>query len=266
MGWSILTTGINDLLVTEALFRLVEPGDFAIDVGANIGYTTSCMACQVGSAGRVVSFEPHPALYAELCHHVAMWQNDSMVAPNVIQTVRAAVSLTPGEALLVEPKSFVQNRGCSSLKLANDNRPTTNRREHKASVVSLDSFLSPDHQVGVLKIDVEGHEEQVLLGARELLGRGAVRDIIFEEFKPYPAATHDLLASFGYHSFALEERLLGPRILDPRGDRCAPRFAPPNFIATRDVGRLRERFRAKSWRSLGFCGTTPAASGLDRIP
>ena len=49
-------TGIYDLIVTEILWRLINKGEIAVDVGANIGYMTSLMAAKVASSGKVYSY------------------------------------------------------------------------------------------------------------------------------------------------------------------------------------------------------------------
>jgi FkbM family methyltransferase len=49
-----------------------EPGR-AVDVGANIGYMTSLMAHKVGLSGKVIAFEPHPAIYKRLVNNVQDW-------------------------------------------------------------------------------------------------------------------------------------------------------------------------------------------------
>ena len=63
---------------------------------------------------------------------------------------------------------------------------------------TLDGLTGADGQIDLLKLDVEGHEAAVLHGATGLLGRGAVRDIIFEEHAPYPSPTTRLLEGQGY--------------------------------------------------------------------
>jgi len=40
IGRAILTTGIYDLSVTEVIYLLLDLGETAVDVGANIGYMT----------------------------------------------------------------------------------------------------------------------------------------------------------------------------------------------------------------------------------
>src|ERR1700690_3891326 len=49
------------------VFRsLLAPGGTAIDVGANLGFVTTMLASIVGPTGRVVSFDPSPAVFAKL--------------------------------------------------------------------------------------------------------------------------------------------------------------------------------------------------------
>ena len=44
----------------QPIKRLVKPGDFAIDLGANIGWYSHVLANLVGENGRVYSIEPIP--------------------------------------------------------------------------------------------------------------------------------------------------------------------------------------------------------------
>ena len=48
LGHEIVNHGLYEVAVTEVLWRLTEPGDFAVDGGANIGYTTGNLAVRVG--------------------------------------------------------------------------------------------------------------------------------------------------------------------------------------------------------------------------
>src|SRR5262245_15426335 len=59
IGPAVLRLGVYDLVVTEALWRLTDPVDQVVDVGANIGLMTAAFAER---AATVYSFEPHPAL------------------------------------------------------------------------------------------------------------------------------------------------------------------------------------------------------------
>src|SRR5687767_12151125 len=48
IGNAIFSTGIYDLALSETLWRLIQPGDFVLDVGANIGFITSLCSYKTG--------------------------------------------------------------------------------------------------------------------------------------------------------------------------------------------------------------------------
>ena len=66
IGALIWYYGVFDLVVTEAICRLLDPSEVALDIGANIGQMSSLMRYRTGRLGKVVSVEPHPELFAEL--------------------------------------------------------------------------------------------------------------------------------------------------------------------------------------------------------
>jgi len=49
-----------------------KPGDYVIEVGANIGSLTLPMSHLVGETGRVVAFESHPDTFNILCSKLAI--------------------------------------------------------------------------------------------------------------------------------------------------------------------------------------------------
>src|SRR5512138_2207904 len=71
IGRSLLTTRVFDLAVSEAMARLISPGDTVIDAGANVGYMTVLAAMAAGAKGRVLAFEPHSELFAILQANIA---------------------------------------------------------------------------------------------------------------------------------------------------------------------------------------------------
>ncbi|MGB6414920.1 MAG: FkbM family methyltransferase [Candidatus Cybelea sp.] len=59
--------------------RLLKPGDYAIDIGANIGWYTALFAELVGAAGHVLAVEPEPANAALLKENVRIRHIEQMV-------------------------------------------------------------------------------------------------------------------------------------------------------------------------------------------
>ena len=115
-------------------------------------------------------------------------------------------------------------------------------------MITLDeAFPNPKDKIGVLKIDIEGHEHAALVGAERLLSVGCIRDIIFEEHEPLPTAVSRLLESHGYKIFLLRKNTLRPTLVPTP---CKRPPALPNYLATLDAERAQARFKKSGFLSL----------------
>jgi FkbM family methyltransferase len=236
IGRQILHFGLFDLLVTEALFRLTDTGETAADVGANIGYMACVLADRAGSSGMVYAFEPHPDLYRKL---------QLNTAGRAVRAVQAAVSDHDGQASLNIPQAFADNRGIATLERTDDAGDAI-----EVAAVTLDSAFPPDTAIGVLKIDIEGHELAALRGAKRMIGQGRIRDIVFEEHNTRSSPVVALLASSGYEVFRLHKRFFGPELRDPGTPVKESTWESPSFLATRDAERAKARFAKGGWACL----------------
>jgi FkbM family methyltransferase len=140
--------------------------DLVLDVGANVGqYATGLR--RGGFAGRVVSFEPIPEVFAELernaaddplwdCRNVALGAESHEAEMRVTRDTRAS--------------SLLQTAG--RLKVAS-REPVETVATPRVKVETLDGELArmPEDSRTYLKIDVEGYERPVLEGASACLGR-----------------------------------------------------------------------------------------------
>jgi len=99
----------------------------------------------------------------------------------------------------------------------------------------------------LMKMDVEGHELAVLRGAGKTLAK--LRDVVFEDFTPYPSPVMTLFEQNGFRVFALSRTLSRPVLSSP-DRRSVPERADPNFLATRDPDRAHARFKAGGWNVL----------------
>jgi FkbM family methyltransferase len=246
IGSALMRTGVHDLPVTEAVLRLLEPGDVAVDAGANVGYMTSVMAARVGPGGAVHAFEPHPVLLGLLEQNARSWAARPWTGRVEVHPV--ALSDTGGRGALNVPEGFEQNMGVATLGALADGMPL-----HATIDVPLrtldDCLADEDASVGVLKLDVEGHEHAVLRGAAGLLRRGRVRDVVFEEHGDYPTPVSRYLEAAGYDVVLLRVGLRGLSFVDPRSDDGRGDYDGRNFLATRDLGRARARL-AGGWQAL----------------
>lgn len=244
----LLRRGVFDLTVSETLFRLTDPGDLAVDVGANIGHMTSVLASRVGQNGEVMAFEPHPRIHADLRSNVELWAQ----LPNAprFTLYEVALSSEGGRAVLTMDENFDWHQGSATLALHQEGEPRPSDVV-EVEVRRLDDVLG-ERRVGVLKADVEGFEIEVFQGARNALRGRRIRDIVFEDFDEPFTATAQQLASWGYAVFALDHGLLGPMV-EPGTQRAARRSGEdPSYLATCDPGRAQERLRSRGWKTLGM--------------
>ncbi len=251
IGRSIATRGIYDLPLTEAILRLTDIGETSLDVGANIGYMTLLLAWSVGPRGRVLSFEPNPYIFPILRDNVTNWKV-LRIAPVEISSV--ALSDCGGEGSLGFPEGYAGNQGIASLEVSSGSIPVKLRR--------LDSIERGS--VGVMKVDVEGHEAAVFQGAEDLLARGLVRDILFEEHEMYPAISHKILLDHGYEIFRLTHSTFRPLLLAADAPSRQPSL-PSNFLATADATRAQARFGPWGWLSLSNTRSITSASPPTQI-
>jgi FkbM family methyltransferase len=242
IGGYLWRSGVYDLTVVEALTRLADSGELAVDVGANIGLMTSALASAVGPAGRVISLEPHPLLVDKLQHNVDLWRQ--RMNWRHVNICPVALSDDDGSATLIMPANFSGNQGRATLEeFYNGERITIQTRK-------LDGLTSANDSVGVMKIDVEGHEYRALSGASNLLANGRIRDIIFEEYE-YPGQVVRLLESHGYSIYGLKKTMFGPRLVSgPELATSLGKADPPNYLATRDPQRAQHRFARMGWQAL----------------
>jgi FkbM family methyltransferase len=249
IGFSIVAGGVFDPCVTETLYRLIDPGEVVADVGANLGYMTSLGAARVGPGGKVLAFEPHPRAYELLERNVARWRDIEAAGP--VELHQVALSDAPGEGELFSGGTDEFDLAVASL--GDDRHPPMGAGTEGISVplAPLDQIEGAD-RIGVMKVDVEGHEPGVLRGAEGLLESGAIRDIVFEDHDDYPSEATAVVEEAGYELISLENDLWGLRLGAPedRGEVAA--WPGPSYLATRDATRARERLGKRGWQVRGI--------------
>jgi hypothetical protein len=145
------------------------------------------------------------------------------------------------------PKSFVTNNGTASLEALGPESV----RDIEINVTTLDQLIPDGTKVGVMKLDIEGHELAALEGASRLFESKAVRDLVFEEHLAPPTPVTKWLQVRGYALFQLDQPVVGPRLLPlTLGIGRRSRVDAPNCLATTEPERARERLQHYGWRVL----------------
>lgn len=156
-------------------------GKVFLDVGANTGTASLCALIREG-AERSVLFEPHPSNLRLLRMNLAA--ND-LTERGLIRA--AAVSSEPGQLTFEESED---NQGDHRVRTDDDVEAGALGEEHRTTITveatTLDAALAdagiPLTDVGLVWVDVQGHETQVLDGAAALLKAGVPWCV---EFWPY---------------------------------------------------------------------------------
>ena len=150
----------------DALLGAIRPGDCVWDVGANLGLYTKLFAERAGAKGRVVAFEPAPECFASMQESLAGQANVTLMNQAL------------GDA-----------EGQLGLSMAEDARGATHTFAPGASgarVVQVpvrrgdDVVAQGAPPPQVIKIDVEGFEEEVLAGLVKTLQRQDCRSVLIE--------------------------------------------------------------------------------------
>jgi len=249
LGSAVARTGVYDLTVAETLARLADPGETVVDAGANVGVMSNLLAHAVGADGCVISFEPHPLIFETLKRNVSRWSEIDRLA--TIDIRQAAVSSRAGVlALHVDPEVFAHNKGTASLEQAGTSsiEQIDSPTSIQVTTIRLDQEL--DAPIGVLKLDVEGHELEALRGSGSLLSHKQIRDILFEAHLPPPTPVTELFESYGYTIMGIHQGFSRPILSAPADAYELQLWDPPTLIATAEPERVRRRLRRRGWTCL----------------
>lgn len=196
---SLFWLGDFDPWVDHTLTWLARPGSVALDIGANIGATALALGRAVGPKGRVFCFEPMPPNIDHLRQNIEA-NNFAM-----IEVVPAALSDKAGELWMKLPEDGAAGR--SSVTTNADQKAA-----FRVKSMAFDDWLEsqPPMDISVCKIDVEGHEAQVLAGMDRTLSKRAIPAIVFERHvdrMTYGDPIFGLMAGKGYRVFRIEKGL-----------------------------------------------------------
>lgn len=168
------------------LKQIIRPGMTVVEVGANMG-THSVDMARACAPGPFYAFEPQPRVFQILCANLALNDIGNALA------YPEGCGEAEGEAV-VPPMDYAGrgNFGGVSLRSADE-------AGVKVRVRALDSLDLA--ACGLLKIDVEGFEPQVLRGARRTIER--CRPIIYVENdrRAQQQEVISLIADMGYRLY-----------------------------------------------------------------
>jgi FkbM family methyltransferase len=166
---------------TQLISHLVKPGMTFVDAGSHWGYFGLLASEQVGSTGRVIAIEAHPAIFNDLETNVRLNSLENMIP------VHTALAASDGPITL---SGFDEESHCFETSFVTDQESTGRETAVKSFQVpgrKLDSLLD-EHGVGVvdfLKMDIEGAEAICLPTMAKSLAEGRYKLILIEVHPQY---------------------------------------------------------------------------------
>ena len=185
--------GIDKLVtkISKELDSQKDPGWF-FDVGANVGLY-SWEVRKVSPHRKILAFEPDP-------QNIKLLEK-TLSEPDLqnIEVCRCALSNKVSEVSFFQD-NLTSATGC----VAGKDKPWIEQylngsaNEIRVKTETLDAVVSEDKIPSLIKIDVEGHEAEVLQGGKNTLSE--VKPIlIIESFPPKQSTVLSLLDELGYH-------------------------------------------------------------------
>jgi FkbM family methyltransferase len=190
----------------ETFYRgFLRSGNVCIDIGAHEGRHMNPMLECIGSSGRMLAFEPIPALASKLAATIVERGLEASVT--IHQVALADASGTSTFVIATDAPAY-----SGLLERVYD--VPTGTQKIEVTLAKLDEVFSGEDRLDYIKIDAEGAEWSILKGARKVLDR--YRPVVSFEFgeasyRNYgvvPEEVHDYFSSLGYQVFDIKGREL----------------------------------------------------------
>lgn len=223
----------GESVVFQILGQLSEKAVVIFDVGANVGNYAKMAIMHIPDKIDYVihCFEPSPVAFQNLCKQFA---DDHKVITN-----QFAMGASQGPALLYTDSELsllasLTKRNLDHYQIQHD------QIVHKVNVTTLDRYATENNitSIDLLKIDVEGHEMDVMNGASQFIDNGLVKLIQFEfggcniDTRVFFRDIYNFLVNKGYYIYRILPR---NRLLAISNYReWHERFETTNYLAVRN--------------------------------
>ncbi len=165
---SLFETGTYERGTLHFMKTYLKPNDTFVDIGANIGLMSITARRAVGEGGKVWAFEANKNTFAILEKNIALNNFTDLLC------FECGLGSQRETKLLYDNWSI--NRGAASTVVKGDNAEST-----EITILKLDDVANQQNiQPTMIKIDVEGMEEDVLIGAERVIHE--YRPILIVEF------------------------------------------------------------------------------------
>lgn len=170
LGIALTKYGIHEEDMVKTQEEYLRPECTFVDLGANEGYFTVIGAGLCGSAGHVLAIEPQRRLLP------VIEENLRLNASPHVRLVNAAVGDQPGTSVIHLTAST--NTGGSGFHRHSKYALPT----QEVTVMTLEQVLDSHKisRVDLMKVDIEGHEYEALMGSPQVFESHRIRAVALE--------------------------------------------------------------------------------------
>ena len=158
--WQVYYLGdyLGEARFARYLISGSRPGETFIDIGANVGHYTLLMSRELGSDGRVYSFEPLGSTFTRLVENIDLNEATNVVASQV------AIGSSTGTVNI----DLVDEDNIGAARVV---ATTDDQSANSVESSTLDEKLRDEdlQDLRFLKMDIEGYEFEALKGAVQTL-------------------------------------------------------------------------------------------------
>lgn len=187
IDFNIFFFGYYEKYETRYFSKNIESGLTFFDVGANVGYYSLMFSAK---GFRCHSFEPVKKTFLKLLSNVELNSFNNATLNNF-----GISSTCCSREINISPDA------CGNNSLVNKFQT---KQTEQITLGTLDNYCSEKNidQIDLLKIDVEGHENEVLLGASNLLYSFKIKQIFIEINDVFDESIHQFLAqNYDWYKF-----------------------------------------------------------------
>ena len=137
----------------EALIPIIKPDMVFVDVGANVGSYSLFVARHSNQSARILALEPHPRTFQKLQYHLQINGAKNAIAMQLASGPKRTIMQLWSDGGSNIGHTSILKQGTSNPKISVD-----------VEVVPLVDILAEQaiERIDLLKIDIEGFEDQVL--------------------------------------------------------------------------------------------------------
>jgi FkbM family methyltransferase len=171
--WAFYSGSYDDSVIRR-IAALLPEGQAFLDIGANVGFFTLGVAwlCRNRSC-RVHAFEPGPGNFGKLSANIALNQLSDRVTANSF-----GLSSAQGRAALTLREDYLEGSQSGNAAIEINDGDDDRWQKVGINLRALDEIWD-GAPIGVIKLDIEGHEDEFFAGACHTLCRH--RPIIYME-------------------------------------------------------------------------------------